>query len=115
MGVPAEVLECYDGDTCTMRLDLGLGISKVERIRFCDIDTPEIRGGGEAALRAKHTTMMLLNSAEVLEVNPSGGLYSPHRSFNRLLAWVVVDGNDAGELLLKGGLATKAKKRCRRY
>ena len=39
-----EVLKVYDGDTITVRLDLGFGISKKDNIRFARINAPEIRG-----------------------------------------------------------------------
>ena len=39
-----EITKIYDGDTITVILDLGFGISKKEIIRLFGIDTPEIRG-----------------------------------------------------------------------
>jgi micrococcal nuclease len=39
-----EVISVYDGDTMTVRLDLGFGISSVQKVRLYGIDTPEIRG-----------------------------------------------------------------------
>lgn len=112
---PAEFVDAYDGDTVTLRIDLGLGVSKTERVRLCDIDTPEIRGGGAEALDAKHALVGFLTTAEKIEVVPSGGIYTPRRSFNRLLAWVRVDGHDVGEMLLKAGLAKLAEKRCLKW
>jgi len=39
-----EVVKIYDGDTITVILDLGFGITKKEIIRLYGINTPEIRG-----------------------------------------------------------------------
>lgn len=41
----ADVLSVYDGDTCTMNIDLGLGAwLHGEKIRLARINTPELRG-----------------------------------------------------------------------
>ena len=34
----------YDGDTITVLIDLGFGVTKEEKIRLAFIDAPEIRG-----------------------------------------------------------------------
>ena len=41
----AEVVSVYDGDTCTVILDLGLNIRVRAKLRLHGIDTPEMRGG----------------------------------------------------------------------
>ena len=42
----AYVVSVYDGDTITVNLDLGLGITRIkEKIRLYGINTPELRGG----------------------------------------------------------------------
>lgn len=41
----AEVRSVYDGDTCTLNIDLGLGVwAHHEKIRLARINTPELRG-----------------------------------------------------------------------
>lgn len=41
----AEVQSVYDGDTCTLDIDLGLGVwQRGEKIRLARINTPELRG-----------------------------------------------------------------------
>jgi micrococcal nuclease len=41
----AEVQSVYDGDTCTLNIDLGLGIwQHHEKIRLARINAPEVRG-----------------------------------------------------------------------
>lgn len=39
-----EITKIYDGDTITVDIDLGFGITKSEKIRLFGIDTPELRG-----------------------------------------------------------------------
>lgn len=40
----AIVIKVYDGDTITVNIDLGFGVSKTERLRLYGINTPEVRG-----------------------------------------------------------------------
>ncbi len=51
----AKVTEVYDGDTCTLEIDLGLNaFIKNEKIRLSRIDAPEVRGKEkEKGLRAR--------------------------------------------------------------
>ncbi len=45
----AKVLSVYDGDTCTVDIDLGLHIwNKGEKIRLNRINAPELRGNEKA-------------------------------------------------------------------
>jgi micrococcal nuclease len=39
-----NIIKVYDGDTITVEIDLGFGVSITEHIRFAMIDTPEVRG-----------------------------------------------------------------------
>lgn len=39
-----DILSVYDGDTVTLRVDLGFGIDYTIKVRLLGIDTPEIRG-----------------------------------------------------------------------
>lgn len=46
----AEVTSVYDGDTCTVDIDLGLGVwVRGEKIRFYRINAPEVRGASKVA------------------------------------------------------------------
>ncbi len=50
----AFVLDVYDGDTVTLRVDLGFHTQTVVKARLAGIDTPELRGGtGETKAAAK--------------------------------------------------------------
>jgi micrococcal nuclease len=46
---PSKVDKVYDGDTITISVDLGMGITKIERIRMYGINAPEMRGSEKAA------------------------------------------------------------------
>lgn len=39
----AEVLDVYDADTMTLRVDLGMNVFVKEKVRLFGIDTPELR------------------------------------------------------------------------
>ena len=44
----AKVVDVYEGDTCTVDIDLGLHIwNKGEKIRLNRINAPELRGNGK--------------------------------------------------------------------
>lgn len=46
----AIVLDCYDGDTCTLDIDLGFDVwLRDQRTRLNRIDSPEMRGAERAA------------------------------------------------------------------
>ena len=51
----AEVVSVYDGDTCTVILDLGLNVRVKAKIRLHGIDTPEMRGGTVSTKKAAVT------------------------------------------------------------
>ena len=40
----AKVIKVYDGDTITVLIDLGFGVTFKEKVRLYGINTPEIRG-----------------------------------------------------------------------
>ena len=105
--LPVEVQRVYDGDTitaATVRLWPGIVISTAIRIR--GIDAPEIRGGcPESRALAQKARAMLqdsLDGATVTIHDPEHGLYA-----GRVVATVLVDGEDVGERLIAAGLAVR--------
>lgn len=58
----ANVVRVYDGDTCTVDLDLGFYCwLKNQKIRLARIDTPELRGSErEAGLRSRDALRKLI-------------------------------------------------------
>lgn len=95
----ATVARIVDGDTFDVRVALGLGVYKDERIRVLGINTPERQEGKAATERVK----------QLLPLGSTIGLATQadkRDSFGRLLACV---GNaqyiNIGDVLLKEGLA----------
>lgn len=63
----AEVRSVYDGDTCTLNIDLGLGTwLHKEKIRLARINTPELRGDErpEGLLAADFARELLMPNGE---------------------------------------------------
>lgn len=93
-----------DGDTATFIMG-GLNV----KCRFVGVDTPELaRDGGEHepyAEDARDYTKDMLESADIiiLERDDAAGEYD---KYDRLLAWVWVDGKLLAYFLAREGLAT---------
>ena len=87
-----------DGDTATFRLEDGSEVS----CRFLAVDAPEI--GEEGYEEAKRFTDTTLEKASkiIIELDPNSERYD---KFDRLLAWVWVDGELMQEKLLVNNLA----------
>ena len=88
----------HDGDTAVFFLD---NKEKVI-VRFLAVDTPEI--GEEGYEEAKRFTDTTLEKASkiIIELDPNSERYD---KFDRLLAWVWVDGELMQEKLLENNLA----------
>ncbi len=94
---PAEI-RVWDGDS------LRLGITqKAEAIRIFNIDAPEIEGQcayeSDLAQRSKHRLAELLQGQRVEVLRQGTDRYG------RTLAVVRVNGRDAGDILVREGLA----------
>jgi len=63
----AVVSSVYDGDTCTVDIDLGLGAwIRGEKIRLHRINAPEVRGSQrEAGLRSRDFLRGLIDGKEI--------------------------------------------------
>ena len=87
-----------DGDTATFQTEDGSEVS----CRFLAVDTPEIEEEGYE--EAKEYTRMALRKASriILELDPQSDMYD---KFDRLLAWVWVDGELLQAKLIREGLA----------
>lgn len=100
-----EVTSIYDGDT--FRANINAWPSVVgERVpvRIKGIDTPELRGKCQAekelARKAKQHTVAILREAKQIELRDI-----QRGKYFRLLAFVFVDGQSLGDLLIREGLA----------
>lgn len=97
---------CYDGDTCTVSLPPSIPalFGNHITVRLAGIDTPEMKGicDEEKALakQAQAFTQSLMVQATKIELN------EPRRDkYFRILARVMVDGQEVAQELVKAGLA----------
>ncbi len=101
----AKVLDVYDGDTCTILIDVGFNIHLKERCRLNGIDTPEIRtkcslekAHGIAA--RNHLRELILDKDIEIETVKEG-------KFGRYLVDIYIDGLHVNEDMIERGYAHK--------
>lgn len=88
--------DCYDGDTCTFDLRLGLGVGLFDQqVRLCDIDAPEMRDAANKTAAAKARNFLRETLAQAKEL------------------WVVIYGKDKygrwlGEIFADGYSVNRA-------
>jgi Micrococcal nuclease (thermonuclease) homologs len=100
--IEVQLSKCIDGDTARFLVN-----GEERAVRLLYIDTPEISNGGElyGDVAAKFTCDKLENAKELLiEYNPDGDQVD---KYNRLLAWIFVDGKLLQTLIAKEGLVKK--------
>jgi endonuclease YncB( thermonuclease family) len=98
-------LGCYDGDTCTFTLPgVPAALGERVKVRIANIDTPEIKARCPAeergAIAAREAIVDLLRHAARIDLVLLG-----RDRYRRILARVLADGRDVGELLIARGLA----------
>lgn len=101
---PCQLLDNYDGDTLTLRMDLGFSVFIVQNVRLYGVDTPEIRGGEDlvktAGFLARDRVREFLEDKSLVycSVQWSG-------KYGRPLGDVEADGASLCEYLLANRLA----------
>ena len=99
------LVRTVDGDTAVFLVD-----GKEEKIRFLAIDTPETVKENtkveEYGVEASNYTKQLLNSAKKIKLEYEKE--NDYDNYDRLLAWVFVDGKLLQEKLIEKGLAKVA-------
>ena len=117
----AKLVDCYDGDTCTFDIQLGLGVVLARQtIRFCDINTPEIRplATREEATKVRDNVLHLIKSARVVKLRiPQKKTCEENNcddkgKYGRWLAYVIIDGNNLNKIMLDQGWAVEWKEKC---
>lgn len=79
----AKFVDLYDGDTCTLDIDLGFGMTYRANCRLFGINTPELRGETrEAGMRARDAAKAMLEGHDWLMVKTHKG----QEKFGRWLA-----------------------------
>ena len=99
-------LYCYDGDTCYVTLD-----GQNEKIRLLELDTPEISKPKcdaelELGIKSRDFVNDLIKNAKTIEFKTDYEL----DYFGRILSYLIIDGKDVSELLVKNGLGVVYKK-----
>lgn len=118
-GYEAEFVGCHDGDTCRFSIQLGFGVVIEKNIRFCDVDAPEkYADNREPSKLATAWVERKLRSAEriVLQVPYSDrcrGNSCEDTSFERVLAWVIADGEVLNSTIISEGYAKVSPTMCR--
>lgn len=100
-----KYLRNYDGDTVTMEIpNVPALFGENIGVRIRGIDTPEIKGKApcekEAARNARRMVEAELKNAKRIDLVDVG-----RDKYFRILADVIVDGKNLGELLIKNNLA----------
>lgn len=97
---------CVDGDTIEV-----IQNGEKKKVRFLAIDTPETKhpkkGEEPYGKEASEFTCNHVKNANVLELEYDDGSEKTDK-YGRLLAWVLVDGRNLNDLLVKEGLAEVA-------
>lgn len=98
-----EFVDCVDGDTASFKTKDG-----TYKTRFLAVDTPETKhptkGVEPFGKEASEYTCNALKNAKVIELEYDLGS-DKYDKYNRLLAWVFVDGSLLQENLIENGLA----------
>ena len=101
---PVEIIDVIDGDTIKVKYN-----GKVETIRYLLIDTPELHhqtlGKQPYGEEAKSRNKQLLESGDVTIEFDAGDRLD---DYNRMLAYIYVDGISVQQTLLEEGLARVA-------
>jgi endonuclease YncB( thermonuclease family) len=103
--VPATFVRAYDGDTPTVDAQPWPALRIRVGVRLPNVNAPEIRGACASekrlARKARDWVRQYLGNAETIALHDiKTGKYA-----DRVVARVVVDGEDLGDLLLARGLA----------
>lgn len=89
-----EVLRVVDGDTVDLRIDLGLSISSVQRVRLYGINAPEKRGKTrDAGNAATDHLKQLIASNRSIQVET---FQDKQGKYGRYLATLI--GSESGDL-----------------
>lgn len=101
----ANVTSVYDGDTCTVDIDLGLGIwVKGEKIRLYGINAPEVRGGErEEGLKSRDFLRSMIDGKDVVLKT----LKDDKGKYGRYLAEIFLSGENGTMININDRLVTE--------
>jgi endonuclease YncB( thermonuclease family) len=101
LALPCRVLRVHDGDTVTVQVQMNVSV------RLLDCWAPELREAGGQQAKAKLQT--IAEGRDALLIVPLGKSLSDSLSFGRVLARLLVEGQDASQAMVQAGFAAKTK------
>lgn len=99
----AIVLDVYDGDTCTVDIDLGFGIwMKKQKLRLYGINTPELTGEQkqDGIKTRDYLSSLILGKEIIIETQKDKA-----EKYGRWLATIWLDGVNLNKKLVQEGYA----------
>jgi len=100
----AVVHECYDGDTCTVDIDLGLDVMVHDvRVRLAEVDAWELRDGLRGRVARTWINEMLKGRVVRLVVRQTRSGRDARGKYGRLLATVWLGDVNINDQLVKLG------------
>lgn len=111
---------CWDADTCTFTLHLGLDVTvQNQQVRFCDVNASEMTGESRmAAISARNILVGWLTSAKSLRIDVpqkttcKPGSCDQRDKYGRLLATIYADGENVNARMLREGVAMAYHLKC---
>ena len=99
----AIVLDVYDGDTCTVDIDLGFGIwMKKQKLRLYGINTPELTGEQKQdGIKIRDYLSSLILGKEIIIQTQK----DKAEKYGRWLATIWLDGVNLNKKLIEEGYA----------
>ena len=94
-----ELFKCVDGDTARFILN-----KKEIKVRFIGIDAPELDKNEDYAVNASNYTCNKLKKAKKIEIEYDKASDKKDK-YDRVVAYVFIDGNLLEELIVKNGYA----------
>ena len=102
-----EIINIYDGDTMIVILDLGFGITKIEKLRLAFIDAPELRGeehddGIESRDWLREEMRFAMDNDEEIIIKT----FKDHKGkYGRYIAEIFIDGISLNKRMIDEGYA----------
>ena len=105
----SRIHSVYDGDTCTLDIDLGMNIiRKKEKVRLYGIDTPELRGvSDEEKERGRQARDWLYEQLDEAKEVLIRTYKDKEGKYGRLLGELLADGKNLNKALVEQGMAKK--------
>tara|TARA_E500000305_G_C3945424_1_gene199584 strand:- start:456 stop:794 length:339 start_codon:yes stop_codon:yes gene_type:complete len=99
----ATVIKVYDGDTITVNIDLGFGITlNKQTLRLYGINTPEVRGESKEEGKRVRDILRQRILGKIITIKTKK---DKKGKYGRWLATIIHDGENLNEWLLNEGFA----------